>query len=277
MCLAASAYAVEARDLVNNLKGKDRLIVALDVPTAKEALGLVERLDNVSFFKIGWQLFMTGDLRWLLEQLQAKQVFVDLKVPGDIGNTIAAVIDLCTAMGVRFLTLSESVPPPTIQAARKARGDRRDPKLLTVPYLSSLDESDLPAVAGRSDLNKYILDRAKVAIDAGCDGLIASGDAIGLLRASFPPPTVIVSPGIRPAWAAANDHKRHTTPADAIRMGADYLVVGRPILTSSDPRDAAQRVISEIDSVVVGDAEQPGSAQNRPAKYGWLPAAVPAQ
>jgi orotidine-5'-phosphate decarboxylase len=235
------------------LRGQDRLIVALDVPTVDEALRLVETLDNVSFFKIGLQLFMTGGLPTLLDSLRHKHVFVDLKVPGDIANTVAAVVDACVTGNVAFLTLSESMPPPAIKAAtlaRQARGSER-PKFLTVPYLSSLDASDLPSVAaGEHDLDTVILKRARTAIEAGCDGLIASGQAIRLLRTAFPRPTIIVSPGIRLAGAAADDHKRHCTPAEAIQLGADYLVVGRPIRKASDPRDTARRIMAEIDQAL---------------------------
>jgi orotidine-5'-phosphate decarboxylase len=239
---------------VQPLKGKDRLIVALDVPSVDEALRAVEQLDNVSFFKIGLQLFMTGGLQTLLESLRTKQVFVDLKVPGDIANTIAAVINFCVTMNVTFLTLSESMPPPAIRSARAARDarDSQDPKLLTVPFLSSLDATDLPSIAaGENDLETFILKRAHAAVEAGCDGMIASGQAIHVCRRAFPS-TIIVSPGIRPAGASTDDHKRHTTPAEAIRLGADYLVVGRPILKAPDPRGAASRIIDEIDAALGG-------------------------
>ena len=238
---------------MSSLMGKDRLIVALDVPAVDEALRVVELLDNVSFFKIGLQLFITGGLPTLLEALRRKQVFVDLKMPGDIANTIAAVVDLCVTMNVRFLTLSESMPLPGIAAARTARNARHssNPKLLTVPFLSSLDASDLGGIAaGETDLDAFIVKRAGAALRAGCDGMIASGTAIQVCRRAFPPPTIIVSPGIRPAGAPADDQKRHTTPAEAIRLGADYLVVGRPILKDPDPREAARRVIDEIDGAL---------------------------
>jgi orotidine-5'-phosphate decarboxylase len=243
------------------LRGKDRLIVALDVPTVDEALRIVEQLDNISFFKIGLQLFMTGGLPTLLESLRQKHVFVDLKIPGDIANTISAVVDLCVTMNVTFLTLSESMPLPAIAVARTARNarDSSDPKLLTVPFLSSLDATDLEAIAaGETDLDTFILKRAHAAIQAGCDGMIASGRAIQVCRQAFPRPTIIVSPGIRPAGASTDDHKRHTTPAEAIRLGADYLVVGRPILKDPDPREAARRIIDEID-----EALEPGRANTR--------------
>lgn len=235
------------------MTGRDRLIVALDVPTVDEALRAVERLDNVSFFKVGLQLFMTGGLPTLLQALRGKRVFVDLKIPGDISNTIAAVVEQCVSMNVAFLTLSESMPLPAIAAARAARDAKHsaEPKFLIVPFVSSLDARDLPTVAGgEQDLETFILKRAHAAVGAGCDGIIASGPQIETCRRAFPPPTLIVSPGIRPAGAATDDHKRHTTPRDAIRMGADYLVVGRPILKDRDPREAAARVIQEIDSTL---------------------------
>jgi len=240
---------------VSNLTGQDRLIVALDVPTVDEALTIVEQLDNVSFFKVGLQLFLTGGLPTLLQSLQQKKVFVDLKVPGDIANTITAVVDLCVSMNVTFLTLSESMPLPAIRTARAARDVRQsqNPKLLTVPFLSSLDASDLSGVAAEEkDLETFILKRAHAAVDAGVDGMIASGQAIQVCRQAFPT-SIIVSPGIRPAGASTDDHKRHTTPSEAIRLGADYLVVGRPILKAPDPRGAAGRIIDEIDAALTLD------------------------
>lgn len=235
---------------VSQLKGAERLIVALDVPTVDRALRVVEQLDNVSFFKIGLQLFVTGGLPTLLQSLRHKRVFVDLKVPGDIGNTIRAVIDLCVEQGVALLTLSESMPLAAIRAAaaaRNARG-RSEPRLLTVPFLSSLDASDLAETSDSDDVEAYVLKRAKAALDAGCDGVVASGQAILSCRTAFPRPVLIVSPGIRPSGAPTDDHKRHTTPGEAIRLGADYLVVGRPILQAPDPRRAADLVIREIDA-----------------------------
>jgi orotidine-5'-phosphate decarboxylase len=238
---------------LTQMRGAERLIVALDVPTVDEALRAVKELDNVSFFKVGLQLFMAGGLPTLLQSLRAKRVFVDLKVPGDISNTIGAVIDVCIEHRVTFLTLSDSMPSAAIRAAVAARNaqDRGEPKLLTVPFLSSLDAEDLVETTGAGDdLETYVLKHAKAAIDAGCDGVIASGPAIQWCRRAFSYPTLIVSPGIRPDGATTDDHKRHTTPAEAIRFGADYLVVGRPILRASDPRAAADRVIGEIDATL---------------------------
>jgi orotidine-5'-phosphate decarboxylase len=201
---------------------------------------------------------MTGGLPTLLQELRDKRMFVDLKVPGDIGNTIRAVIDMCVQHRVAFLTLSESMPAAAIRAAAAAKNAHypADLKLLTVPLLSSLDRDDLREMTGApEDLETYVVTRARRAIDAGCDGIIASGDAIKWCRAAFPRPTLIVSPGIRPVGAPADDQKRHTTPAEAIRAGADYLVVGRPILRAPHPRAAASHVIREIDLALTSRGE----------------------
>jgi orotidine-5'-phosphate decarboxylase len=231
--------------------GKDALIVALDVPTVDIALKIVEELDNVSFFKVGLQLFLTGELPRLLDALRQKKLFVDLKVPGDIANTITSVVDLCVEKGVRFLTLSESMPISAIKAAKIAREKHgsENPNFLTVPFLSSLDRDDLQEMTGGGDINTYILGRAEAALRAGCDGVVASGQEISLCRTAFPR-TTIVSPGIRPSGSSSDDHKRFTTPREAIRLGANYLVVGRPILKSGSPRRAAEEIITEIDEAI---------------------------
>jgi orotidine-5'-phosphate decarboxylase len=250
------------------LAGHDRLIVALDVPSAHEAMTVVNRLTNVSFFKVGWELFMAGvlkgDLRQLFELLASKKVFVDLKVPGDIDHTVTAVVDLCIELkNVKFLTLSESMPIKAIAAAGAARAAKQseNPKFLTVPFLSSLDESDLRATTGAAvTLEQYILGRATAALQAGCDGVIASGEAIRLCRQHLPAHALIVSPGIRPTGSPTNDHKRFTTPGQAIHLGADYLVVGRPITQAPDPLGAAQRIIDEIDEAPA--FSQPASASD---------------
>lgn len=250
---------------LKRLRGKDRLIVALDVDSINRASELVGILDNVWFFKIGWRLLMaslrTGGLDALLTNLRLAQkaVFFDLKIP-DIGNTVASVVhDLRGQSNVKFLTLHDDMPPEQIAMARRAREDHDEPKLLMVPYLSSQNERDFaevaPAAAAQGvTLAQWMLQRARAAIVAGCDGLIASGWAISLFRREWPKQTgiVIVSPGIRPAGASHDDHKRSATPTEAIAAGADYLVVGRPILHDPDPRQMAHRVIEEIDKALEG-------------------------
>ncbi len=238
------------------LEGKDRLIVALDVPNPAEAAAIVDSLPDVSFYKIGWELFMAGvmkgELKPLLDRLARKRIFIDLKIPGDIDNTVGSVVKLCVEIGnVEFLTISESMPPKTIGAAAAARHGSLNPKLLMVPFLSNLDASDLRSVAGADvTLEQHIVKKATNAIQAGCDGVIASGDAIRLCRENLPPETLIVSPGIMPAGSSTDDHKRLTTPGDAIIAGSDYLVVGRPIVKSQNPAESARQVIKEIDQAL---------------------------
>lgn len=231
---------------------QERIIVALDVPTPDDALRLVEELDGlVSFYKVGLELLMSGSLDGLLRQLvKEKQVFVDLKLPDDITATVRAVVRSASELGVKFLTLSHSVGPATIRAAVEGRGTRKSPELLYVPWLSSLDRSDFAAQTGRpeTEFHAELMRRAEVAKDLGADGFIASGQEIALFRSRFPN-APLVSPGIRPAWATPDDHKRTCTPSEAIRLGADYIVIGRPIRNASSPRDAAKRVIDEIAGV----------------------------
>jgi orotidine-5'-phosphate decarboxylase len=240
------------------MQTKERLIVALDVPTHRGAFALVDALPDVSFFKVGLELLVAGDLRAFLRELQQRRpdggVFVDLKLGGDIGNTVASLVRQLQPLNVKFLTLVEAVPLAvtltSITAARAARGTAADPRLLMVPVLSSMDQADLRASGIDEDLDSYIVRRGRVMIEAGCDGLIVSGRAIRLCREAFPS-AVLVSPGIRPAWAETGDHKRSTSPREAIEFGADYLVVGRPITRAADPKDAARRVIEEMDAAAI--------------------------
>lgn len=246
---------------MQNLTGKDRLIVALDVRTHEQAFALVDQLDNVSFFKVGLELFLQGDVLGFIKKLQERRggeggVFVDLKLSGDIGNTITRFVESCAALNVRFITLVESNPLAitlaTLRAGIAARGSSEYPHFLMVPLFSSLDTEDLRQIGLKQTATEYIIERGREMFKHGCDGLIVSGDAIRASREAFGPDVDIVSPGIRPAWAAgADDQKRVTTPAQAIRLGSDYLVVGRPIILSGDPKRAAQRVIDEIDSALV--------------------------
>ena len=189
---------------------------------------------------------------------EGKRIFVDLKVP-DIGNTVADVVrDLREDPSILFLTLHQNMQLRDIAMARDAKAGSRWPALLAVPFVSSLDAGDFsriaPAEAARGGtLNDWIIARTRDALDHGCDGVIASGEAIRLCREAWPRETgvLIVSPGIRPAGADQDDHKRSTTPTQAVRWGSDYLVVGRPILGAADRAKAAQAIIDEIDSAVV--------------------------
>ena len=247
-----------------DLAGRDRLIVALDVPTLEAAHAVVDQLVNVRTYKIGWRLLMAGlrarGLVDLWEKIagDGKRIFVDLKVP-DIGNTVADVVrDLREDPSVLFLTLHQNMQLRDIARARDAKAGSQWPALLTVPFVSSLDAADFPRIAPAEaargvTLNDWILARTRDALNHGCDGVIASGDAIRLCREAWPRKSsaLIVSPGVRPAGATQDDHKRSTTPAQAIRWGADYLVVGRPILNATDRAAVAQAIIDEVDSALV--------------------------
>ena len=232
-----------------DLGGADRLIVALDVSSHEEALSLVDRLDNVSLFKIGLQLFLTGHILNLIKKIQDSRrggggVFLDLKLGGDIGNTIGSLIRDSRGLDVKFITLVQADPHSltieTLKRARAARGEHPYPCILMVPLLSSMTE---PGAAAK------ILERGETLLEWGSDGLIVSGPEIGPCRTRFPE-ALLVSPGIRPDGSSHDDHLRHTTPSEAVRLGSDYLVVGRPITQHPDPRAAAQAIIDEVDSVL---------------------------
>ena len=234
------------------MEAKDRLIFALDVSTHDEAAALIDRLDNVSFFKIGLQLLLAGDLYGLLARMRAARggrgaVFLDLKIAGDIGNTIIEFVRGAGRLGARFVNFVEaadaSITTNMLAAGRAARGEAPVPQFLAVPLPSSLGRTGDP----ERGVDEYIVDRGRAMLAAGCDGLVVSGAAIGACRRAFPD-AFLVSPGVRPAGAARDDHARSTTPAEAVRMGADYLVVGRPIRNARDPRAAAQRIIDEMDA-----------------------------
>jgi orotidine-5'-phosphate decarboxylase len=226
------------------------VIVALDVPSVSDALRLVEKLgDLVSFYKVGLELLMAGGMEGLLRNLAAtKKVFVDFKLPDDIPATVRAAVRVASGLGVEFLTLSHSASKATIVAALEGRGEKRAlPRLLFVPVLSSVDRGDYARETGRaaSEFGVDVVRRSVDAKNAGVDGFIVSGEEIALLRERFPT-APLVSPGIRPLWASSDDHKRSCTPAEAIRWGADFIVVGRPIRQASSPLEAAQRIVDEI-------------------------------
>jgi orotidine-5'-phosphate decarboxylase len=264
-----------------NLRPEERIIVALDVPTKEDALRIVRELDGViTFYKIGLELLMAGGMEDLLRHLvRDRKVFVDLKLPGDIPETVKRVVGLATEIGVKFLTLSNSVTPGVIKSARDGRGDSKTPELLYVSYLSSLDRNDFAEQFGAdpSTFERHLEQRTAAAKDAGVDGFIVSGQEIGLLRSKYPDVT-LVSPGIRPSGSPLDDHKRSCTPAEAIRLGANYIVVGRPIRNAPNRKDAAQRIIDEIAGIDDGSssakAATRGDLRGYPVTTDSAPAAM---
>jgi orotidine-5'-phosphate decarboxylase len=228
-----------------NIPTRDRLIVALDVPDADRATALVRELgDSVSFYKIGLELAMSGRYFELLDWLLAegKHVFADLKFY-DIPATVAAAVRQVGHSGATFLTVHGE--RAVAEAAAAEKGERL--KILAVTVLTSVDQQDLREVGIETELAALAEARAKVALAAGCDGVIASGLEASRLRAALGEDALIVTPGIRPAGTArADDQRRIVTPTEAFGNGADYIVVGRPIRTAAAPRKAAEEIQSEI-------------------------------
>jgi orotidine-5'-phosphate decarboxylase len=226
------------------LDARSRLIVALDLPSVAAAEAMVTRLgDAATFYKIGYQLAFAGGLPLARDLVAAgKQVFIDLKLH-DIGNTVGKGVESLARLGATFLTVHAY--PQTMQAAvAAARGSGL--KILAVTVLTSYDDADLAAAGYRLGVSEAVALRAKQARDLGVDGIVCSAEEAAALRPIVGPDIALVTPGIRPAGAAAGDQKRIMTPARAIAAGADYLVVGRPILAAADPRAAAQAIIEEI-------------------------------
>jgi orotidine-5'-phosphate decarboxylase len=226
------------------LDPRERLIVALDVPTVAQAEAMIVRLgDSVSFYKIGYQLAFAGGIDFARALAgTGKQIFLDLKLH-DIGNTVARGVESVARMGVNFLTVHAY--PQTMHAAVDAAGDS-GLRILAVTVLTSYDDADLAAAGYDFTVPELVAERAAQARDIGVDGLVCSAEEAANLRPIVGPGMVLVTPGIRPAGAAAGDQKRVMTPSAAIQAGADYLVVGRPIVAAADPKAAAEAIVADI-------------------------------
>jgi orotidine-5'-phosphate decarboxylase len=229
---------------MSTLDPRERLIVALDVPTVAEAEAMVARLgDAVTFYKIGYQLGFAGGLDFARALTDTgKQVFVDMKLH-DIGNTVAQGVKSIARMGASFLTVHAY--PQTMHAAVDARAGT-GLRILAVTVLTSYNDADLAAAGYDFTVPELVAERAAQARDVGVDGVVCSAAEAEMLRPTLGPGMVLVTPGIRPAVAEADDQKRVMTPAAAIRAGADYLVVGRPVIAAPDPKAAAEAIVVEI-------------------------------
>lgn len=229
---------------------RDRMIVALDLPSVGEAEAMVERLgEAVSFYKIGYQLAFAGGLPLAQKLADAgKQVFLDMKLH-DIGNSVARGVESVARMGVSFLTVHAY--PQTMHAAVDGRGDS-NLRILAVTVLTSYDDGDLAAAGYDFTVAELVAERAAQAHDVGVDGIVCSAEEAAALRGIVGPSMLLVTPGIRPAGADTGDQKRIMTPAEAIAAGADYLVVGRPVVAADDPKAAAEAVVAEIASAQAG-------------------------
>jgi orotidine-5'-phosphate decarboxylase len=229
-------------------QARGRLIVALDVPDAARAAQLVDRLEGTChWFKVGLELFAAAGPA-VLEPLigRGHSVFLDLKFH-DIPNTVAGAVRSAAGLGVRMLTVHAAGGPAMLAAAREAlSGIENPPELLAVTVLTSMDAGQVNAVGvERSPADQAIL-LARMGLDAGMRGFVCSPQEVARLRGLTGPEGVLVVPGIRPAGASVGDQKRVATPAAALREGASYLVVGRPITQAAHPAEAAEAILEEM-------------------------------
>ena len=234
----------------NNLAKK--IIVALDVATEEEALRLTGQLPKSRVFKVGLELF-TALGPPLFEKLrsQHKKVFLDLKLH-DIPNTVAGAAKTGTRHGVYMMTLHTSGGKEMMERAADSAAEeaaklgKEKPLLVGVTVLTSLKAEQLRTVGVESETEEQVLRLAGLARESGLDGVVCSPKEIDLVKGECGQEFLVVAPGIRPAWAAAQDQKRILTPAEAMRKGADYIVIGRPIIKDPNPQNAFQKILQEI-------------------------------
>jgi len=231
-----------------------RLIVALDVPTAAAAAALVDRLQGqCDWFKIGLELFTVAGPPVVESILRrGHRVFLDLKFH-DIPNTVAGAVRSAAALGVQMMTVHAAGGPAMLAAAKTALdGISNPPELLAVTVLTSMDAEQLNAIGVSAAPGEQVESLARMAIDAGFRGFVASAQEVAHMRALTGPKGILVIPGIRPAGAESGDQKRIAAPAQALRDGASYLVVGRPITQASDPARAAEAILHEMAEALRG-------------------------
>ncbi len=230
----------------------ERIIIALDVDSKEEALSLVEELPRAEIFKVGLTLF-TSEGPSLLRDIQdlGKKIFLDLKLH-DIPNQIGGAVKAGVSLGAHMMTLHASggraMMAQAVETARQesAKLGRPKPLLLAVTVLTSLKEEQLREIGMNDRLFEQVLKLARLARGEGMDGVVCSPQEIGIIKQDLGPEFLVVSPGIRPEWAAAQDQKRILTPSQAIRKGVDYMVIGRPIIKAPSPSKAFLRIVEEL-------------------------------
>jgi orotidine-5'-phosphate decarboxylase len=228
-----------------NIPTSERLILALDVPDIEEAKRLVEKLDeSVSFYKLGLELFMTGNIYGLIDWLHSrgKKTFVDLKF-FDVPNTVKSAVRQLKGHHATFVTVHGND-----EILRAAVSEKNGLKILAVTVLTSLDNADLQDLGFQVDIEQLVLSRARRAIQIGCDGVISSGMEAEGLRGELGENFLIVVPGIRPV-ANIDDQKRTVDVEEAFKKGADYIVVGRPIRQATDPKKSAREIQARISAL----------------------------
>jgi orotidine-5'-phosphate decarboxylase len=224
---------------------KNEIIVALDVPTKREALELVEKLrDQISFFKIGLQLY-TAEGPEIVRAVSStgSKVWLDLKLY-DIPNTVARAVESAGRFGVQMLTIHLSGGSEMVRAATAVRANNM--LLLGVTVLTSSTEETLREIGIHSQVDDQVLRLAKLGVEAGIDGIVASPHEIKTLRREFGDRIQIAVQGIRPTWAEPGDQKRFMTPREALEAGADYIGIGRPITKHRNPREAVAKILEEL-------------------------------
>ncbi len=238
--------------MTRSIEPSRRIIIALDVETGEQALALVRELDRASLYKVGLELF-TAEGPALLQEIRAldKGVFLDLKLH-DIPNTVGEAARIGVRHGARMMTIHASGGGEMMARAAAAAGEEADkrgiekPALLGVTILTSLKNEDLASIGMVPDTTAQVARLAALAKNSGMDGVVCSAREIEIVRREAGPDFLIVTPGIRPAWAAAQDQKRIMTPAEAVEKGSDYLVVGRPITRAASPREAFAKIVAEL-------------------------------
>jgi orotidine-5'-phosphate decarboxylase len=236
--------------MIINAEARERMIVALDVPSVEEARAVIRVLGNsATFYKIGYQLAFAGGLD-LARELAAEgcQVFLDMKLL-DIENTVAKAVENVAKMGVSMLTI-HAYPIAMRAAVEAAKGSQLT--LLGVTVLTSMDAADLSEAGYSGAPHDLVLRRALQARDAGMGGIVCSAEEARQARAIVGPGMAVVTPGIRPAGSSKGDQKRVMTPGDAIRAGASHLVVGRPVTGAQDMAEAARAITAEIAEAAKG-------------------------
>jgi orotidine-5'-phosphate decarboxylase len=225
----------------------DKIIVALDVPTKIAAYDLVDQLrEQISFFKIGLQLYTAEGSEIVREVLKKDvKVFLDLKLH-DIPNTVARAVESATRMGVQMLTIHLSGGPEMIRAAAEAR--KNNLSILGVTVLTSATEETLREIGISDKIDNQVLRLGKLGVEAGVDGLVASPHEVKMLQAQFRAKIKVVVPGIRPSWSEAGDQRRVMTLREALDAGANYLVIGRPVIADPNPRQALTKILDELES-----------------------------
>ncbi len=230
---------------------RERLIVALDIPSGRQALEMVDRLEgSCQWFKVGMELFYT-DGRGIVERLRARgfEVFLDLKLH-DIPNTVAGAVRSLEGLGASLLTVHAGGGEAMMSAARGAVRSSTL-KLLGVTVLTSMDAAQLSGVGIADSPADQVLRLGRLALGAGMDGLVCSAEETGVLRGALGAGTLLVVPGIRPAGSRAGDQRRVAEPSEALQRGASMLVVGRPITQAADPGEAARRILAEMDASIL--------------------------